>query len=180
MTSIETTKLLGYPWPDLFNLVLDVERYPQFVPHCREVRLLSRRMQEPGMTIIVSRMTVGFSAIAVGYANRTTADAIGRRINVEALDGPLRYLKAVWRFEPRDDNHTQLHFSADYEFSNPVLAVVASRALAAMFDEILNAFERRAARLFPARTFAGAAPGRRELPDAWPSGHPIKAEPSPR
>jgi coenzyme Q-binding protein COQ10 len=148
MTSIQRTKLLDYPWLDLFNLVLDVKRYPEFVPHCREVRLLSRRIQDPGTTVIVSRMTVGFSAIAIGYANRTTADATGRRIDVEALDGPLRYLRAVWRFEPRDENHTQLHFSADYEFSNPVLAAIASRVFAAMFDEILNAFERRAARLF--------------------------------
>ena len=93
----------------------------------------------------------------VGYANRTTGDAIGRKISVEALDGPLRYLSAVWSFEPRDEDHTLLHFSVNYEFSNPVLAAVASRVFAAMFGEILNAFERRAAQLFPDRTSAGAA-----------------------
>jgi hypothetical protein len=47
MTSLQTRKLVGYPWLDLFNLVLDVKSYPEFVPHCREVRLLSRRMEEP-------------------------------------------------------------------------------------------------------------------------------------
>lgn len=159
MTSVQTTKLLGYPWPDLFNLVLDVTSYPEFVPHCRAVRQLSRRMEEPGITIIVSRMTVGFSVFEIGYANRTTGDAVGRRINVEALDGPLR-LRAVWSFAPRDENHTQLHFSVNYEFSNPVLVAVASRAFAAMFGEILKAFERRAAHLFSDRTSAGAARGR--------------------
>jgi coenzyme Q-binding protein COQ10 len=155
MTSVRTTKLLGYPWLALFNLVLDVKSYPEFVPHCREVRLLSRRMQEPETTIILSRMTVGFAAIAVGYASRTTGDAIGRRINVEALDGPLRYLRAVWH-----ESQTQLHFSVDYEFNNPVLAAVASRTFAAMFDEILSAFERRAARLFPGKTCASTVRGR--------------------
>ncbi len=149
MTSVQTTKLINYPWSDLFNLVLDVKSYPEFVPHCREVRLLSRKMEEPGMTIIVSRMTVGFSAFEVGYANRTTADATGRKISVEALDGPLQYLSAVWSFEPRDENHTQVHFSVTYEFSNPVFAAVASRVFAAMFGEILDAFERRAIHLFP-------------------------------
>jgi coenzyme Q-binding protein COQ10 len=158
MTSVQTTKLVRYPWSDLFNLVLDVKSYPEFVPHCHAVRLLSRKMEEPGMTIIVSRMTVGFSAFEVGYSNRTTGDAIGRRISVEALDGPLRYLRAVWRFEPRDEDHTQLHFSVNYEFSNPVLAVVASHVFNAMFGEILNAFERRAAELFSDRTSASAAP----------------------
>ncbi|MGC1689420.1 MAG: type II toxin-antitoxin system RatA family toxin [Pseudolabrys sp.] len=161
MTSIQTTKLVGYPWSDLFNLVLDVKSYPEFVPHCRKVRLLSHRTTELGVTIIVSRMTVGFSVFEVSYANRTTADTAGRRIRIEALDGPLRFLIAVWRFEPRDEDHTQLHFSVNYEFSNPVLAAVASRVLDAMFGEILNAFERRAAHLFPDRNSAGAAHRRR-------------------
>ncbi|MGA3308661.1 MAG: type II toxin-antitoxin system RatA family toxin [Xanthobacteraceae bacterium] len=160
MTSVQTSKLVGYPWSDLFNLVLDLKSYPEFVPHCREVRLLSRRTEEPGITIIVSRMTVGYSAFAVSYANRTTGDAIGRKITVEALDGPLRYLSAVWSFEPRDEDHTLLRFSVDYGFSNPVLAAVASRVFAAMFGEILNAFERRAAHLFTDRSAAGGAPRR--------------------
>jgi coenzyme Q-binding protein COQ10 len=145
MTSIQTTKLVGYPWSRLFNLVLDVKSYPEFVPHCREVKLLSRKMVEPDITVIVSRMTVGYLAFEAGYTNRTTGDPTGRRINVEALTGPLRYLRAVWSFEPRDEDHTQVCFSVDYEFSNPVLAALASRVFAAMFGEILNAFERRAA-----------------------------------
>jgi coenzyme Q-binding protein COQ10 len=157
MTNIQTTKFVGYPWSDLFNLVLDVKSYPEFVPRCRAVRLLSHRMIEPGITIVVSRMTVGFSALEVSYANRTTADTIGRQISVESLDGPLRFLNAVWSFEPRGEDHTQLHFSVDYEFSNPVLAVVASRVFGVMFSEILNAFERRAARLFSDKSSAGAA-----------------------
>ena len=152
MTSVQTGKIVNYPWSDLFDLVLDVQSYPEFVPRCREVRLLSRRVKEPGVTIIISRMTVGFLAFEIGYSNRTTGDSIRRRINVEALDGPMRYLNAVWSFEPRDEDHTQVHFSVSYEFSNPLLAAVASRVFGAMFSEILNAFERRAARLFRNRT----------------------------
>jgi len=64
----------------------------------------------------------------------------------------MRYLNAVWSFEPRDEDHTQVHFLVSYEFSNPFLAAVASRVFDAMFREILNAFERRAARLFCHRT----------------------------
>jgi len=161
MTSIQTTKFVGYPWSDLFNLVLDVKSYPEFVPRCRAVRLLSQRVAGPGITIIVSRMTVGFSVFEVSYANRATADTIGRQISIEALDGPLRFLNVVWRFEPWDEDHTQLLFSVDYEFSNPVLAAVASRVFDTMFGEILNAFERRAAKLFPDRNSAGVAHRRR-------------------
>ena len=101
-------------------------------------------------------MIVGFSVFEVGYANRTTANAIGRKISVEALDGPLQFLNAVWNFEPRDESHTQIHFSVDYALSNPVLAAVASRAFSAMFDKILDAFEQRAAELFSDRSPIGA------------------------
>jgi len=90
---------------------------------------------------------------------RRKPDAIGRRISIDALDGPLRYLSAVWNFESRDEYHTQLQFSVDYEFDNPVLAAVASRVFGAMFGEILNAFERRAAHLFTNRTSAGSTRG---------------------
>jgi ribosome-associated toxin RatA of RatAB toxin-antitoxin module len=85
-----------------------VKSYPEFVPRRREVRLLSHRMTEPGVTIIVSRMTAGLSAFEVSYANRTTAARVGRWISIEALYGPLRFLNAIWRFEPLDEDHTQL------------------------------------------------------------------------
>jgi coenzyme Q-binding protein COQ10 len=103
-----------------------------------------------GKTVVVSRMCVGFSVFEVSYTNRTTADLIGRKIGVEALDGPLRILDVAWAFEPRNESHTQLNFSVDYEFSNPVLAAVASRVFATMFGKTVDAFERRAAQLFSA------------------------------
>jgi coenzyme Q-binding protein COQ10 len=157
MARVETSKLVGFPWSDLFHLVLDLKSYPQFVPHCRDVRLLSQRTGERTITI-VSRMTVGFAAIEVGYANRTTADIACRQIRVEALDGPLQYLHALWSFDQRDHDRTLLRFSVEYEFSNPLLAAVASRAFAAMFGDIVGAFEQRAASLFAERVSPGRTP----------------------
>jgi ribosome-associated toxin RatA of RatAB toxin-antitoxin module len=75
------------------------------------------------------------------------------------LMGPLRYLSLSGTSSSRDEYHTQLQFSVDYEFDNPVLAAVASRVFGAMFGEILNAFERRAAHLFTNRTSAGSTRG---------------------
>lgn len=148
MTSVQATKLIDAPTSDLFDLVLDLEHYPEFVPHCHEVRVISRRTDEQGNTIILSRMTVGFSALEVSYVNRTTGDPVARQINVESRSGPLQLLRVQWSFEPCNDGRTKVHFSVNYEFSNPVLAAVASRAFATMYGEILNAFERRAVHLF--------------------------------
>lgn len=144
MPELTTFKLIRHRWTDLFELVLDVKSYPAFVPHCRDVRLLSRQSDGPTRAIIVSRMTVGLLAFELSYANRTVGDAAARQINVEAIDGPLRYLHVVWKFEPTDDEHTKVEFSVSYEFANPILAGVASRVFTAMFGEILNAFEQRA------------------------------------
>ena len=149
MPNLQTSKLVPYAWSDLFNLVLDLKSYPEFVPHCRAVRLLSCKSEGPHTTIIVSRMTVGFLAFEVAYTNRAIGDALKRSITVELIDGPLQYLHAVWSFEPWDENHTRLHFSVNYEFSNRLLAAVASRVFDAMFGQILSAFEHRAARVFP-------------------------------
>jgi len=148
---IRITKRIGHRWDDLFNLVLDVESYPAFVPHCRQVRLLSRRAESSTSTVIVSRMTVGLAALEVSYANRTNGDVARRIIEVEAIDGPLRYLRAVWRFVPHGDHRTEIDFSVDFEFSSLLLAAVASRVFGSMFGEMVDAFERRADRLFGRR-----------------------------
>jgi coenzyme Q-binding protein COQ10 len=138
---LTTFKLIRHRWIDLFELVLDVKSYPAFVPHCRNVRLLSRKADGPTRTIIVSRMTVGLLAFEVSYANRAVGDATARRINVKAIEGPFRYLHVIWKFEPVDDEHTDVEFSVNYEG-------LASRVFTSMFGEIVNAFERRADQLF--------------------------------
>jgi coenzyme Q-binding protein COQ10 len=141
-------KRIGHPWEDLFNLVLDLELYPAFVPHCRDVQLISRKLDDFGRTIIVSRMTVGLSALQVSYVNRTVGDFGERQIRVDSLDGPVRYLAVVWKFNPEGNYCTKVEFSASYEFSNPILTAVASRLLHSMSSEIVTAFERRADRFF--------------------------------
>jgi coenzyme Q-binding protein COQ10 len=151
---VAVVRRIHHRWTDLFDLVLDLEHYPAFVPHCRAVNVYSRKAAGPGRTVIVSRMTVGVSALDVSYANRTIGDIAARKIEVAALDGPLSRLHVIWAFEPDGDDSTEVTFSVDYAFSSSVLAAVASRVFDAVFAEILDAFEKRAHRLFggpPAR-----------------------------
>jgi coenzyme Q-binding protein COQ10 len=164
MPHVRTTKQLDHRWIDLFALVLDLKDYPNFVPHCRAVKLIRRCTDAAGRTIIVSRMSVGVSALQLSYANRTTADPAARRIEVEALDGPLRRLAVVWRFEPLEEERTRVDFAADYAFDSPILAALASELFNSMLREIMNAFEQRADRLLAprrreARRLAAHEPG---------------------
>jgi len=145
---VMATRRLHQRWNDLYDLVLDLERYPAFVPGCRGVKVYSRLAAPAARTVIVSRMTVGVAGFDVSYANRTTGDALARRIEVTALDGPLRRLDVLWTFEPDGEDWTKVGFRVDYAFDSALLSALASRAFAAMFGEILTAFERRAERLF--------------------------------
>jgi len=138
---------MPHRWTDLFDLVMDLKAYPDFVPHCRGVRVFSRTLDHSGNAVIVSRMTVGFPPVEVGYTNRTVGDQQGRRITVESVDGPLEFLNVVWNFEPEGEDGTVIEFSADYEFSSRVLAAMASRMFEIMFGEIVDAFETRADRV---------------------------------
>ena len=145
---VAATRRLHHRWKDLYDLVLDIERYPAFVPGCRAVKVYSRAGAPAGRTVIVSRMTVGVAGFDVSYASRTTGDAVARRIEVKALDGALCRLDVLWTLEPDGEEWTSVGFSVDYAFDSAILSAVASRAFAAMFGEILTAFERRAERLF--------------------------------
>jgi coenzyme Q-binding protein COQ10 len=142
---VRISKRVRHRWEDLFALVLDLESYPEFLPHCRAVRVLSRKME--GDPVIVSRMTVGLSALEVSYANRTRADRAARTVSVEAIDGPLEHLWVAWQFDP-DGDATVINFSVDFAFSNPILSTLASHVFESMFVEIVDAFERRAESLF--------------------------------
>jgi coenzyme Q-binding protein COQ10 len=148
MGNIKIRKRIDHYWVDLFDLVADIESYPKFVPHCERTNVLARKVDPAGKTVIVSRMTVGLSALHVSYANRTIADLPGREIKVHAVDGPLRRLDVTWTFKPAGDKATDVAFSVNYEFSSPMLGVLASGMFESMFRQILEAFDQRADQLF--------------------------------
>jgi coenzyme Q-binding protein COQ10 len=145
---VKVVRRIHNRWTDLYGLVLDVERYPAFVPGCRAVKVYSRADAPAGHSMIVSRMTAGVAGFDVSYANRTIGDAAARRIEVAALDGPLRRLDVLWTFEPDGQEWTNVRFCVDYAFNSAILSALASSAFDAMFGKIVAAFERRADRLF--------------------------------
>src|SRR4029453_6063218 len=121
---VRMRKRIHHRWTDLFDLVLDLKSYPDFVPHCHAVRVLSRTTHG-GNLKVVSRMTVGMSAIEVSYANRTVANAAAREIIVCAIDGPFHYLRVLWKFRPDGDEWTEVEFAASYKFNSRILAALA-------------------------------------------------------
>ena len=136
-------RTVGHDWAKLFDLVMDIERYPLFIPGCTGEKVLSRRDVAPGRTEVVSRMTVGKPPLGFSYTNRTVADRPTRRIGVTSTDGPLKLLQVLWRFLPAETN-TEIAFTAVYEFRSALFTGIAAAPLEAMLNRIVEAFVRRA------------------------------------
>ncbi|MCY7339693.1 MAG: type II toxin-antitoxin system RatA family toxin [Sphingomonas bacterium] len=136
------TKHLPYSPEQLFDLVADVARYDEFLPWVVAVRVRSSSEAET-----VADLVVGFNAFKQRFTSRVTKQR-STAITVDYIEGPLKYLKNEWRFEPASDGGTEVIFSVDLAFKKPLFEGLAG----AMFDRALRrmtgAFELRAAALY--------------------------------
>ena len=136
------TRFLPYTPEQLFDLVADVEHYDEFLPWVVAVRVTSSSETET-----VADLVVGFNAFKERFTSRVTKQR-PRHILVDYIEGPLKYLKNEWRFEPAADGGTEVHFSVDFAFKSRLFESLAG----AMFDRALRrmtgAFEERAAALY--------------------------------
>ena len=133
------TRHLPYTPEQLFDLVADVGRYDEFLPWVVAVRV---RSSSPTET--VADLVVGFNAFKERFTSRVTKDR-PKRICVDYIEGPLKYLKNEWHFDAAEGGGTDVHFSVDFAFKSRLFETLAG----SMFDRALrrmtNAFEQRAA-----------------------------------
>ena len=128
----------------MFDLVADVERYPEFVPLCQSLKIKQRIEGPHGNEIIVADMTVAFQLIRETFTSRVTLDRANLKILVEYLKGPFSKLENRWTFEPKGDDASDVGFLIAYEFKNPMLAVLMGAMFDAAFQRFAAAFEKRA------------------------------------
>ncbi len=145
-------RFLPYTPEQLFDLVADVERYPEFLPWCVGARIRERRD-----TLVVADLLIGFRMFRERFTSRVTLDR-PRRIDVAYSEGPFRYLDNHWIFEPAEGG-CRIDFFVDFEFRSRVLQAL----IGALFNEavrrMVHAFETRARALYgPRPSGAGGAP----------------------
>jgi coenzyme Q-binding protein COQ10 len=136
----------------MFDLVADVERYPEFVPLCKALRVRSRKSEGDGRETLIADMTVGYKVIRESFTSRVVLDKPRLKVLVEYIDGPFSHLENTWTF--KDDaagQGSRVGFFIDYEFRSRTLAAlmgsmfdVAFRKFARAFEERANAVYRRA------------------------------------
>ena len=131
----------------MFDLVADIESYPQFVPLCQSLTIRSVR-EKAGREIRLADMTAGYKAIRESFACQVVLSRKTDEILVSYIDGPFKYLENKWFFEPVDEQSCAVHFVLDYEFKSRTLAMLMGSMFDRAFAHFTQAFEDRADALY--------------------------------
>lgn len=146
MPKFETIRRVHHTPENMFALVADIEKYPQFLPMCEATKISSRRERD-GKTLLISDMTVGYKAIKETFTTQVVLDPAANRVEVTYIDGPFRHLTNIWRFEP-DGTGCEVHFYIDYAFKSRVLAALMGTMFERAFRMFAEAFEKRADEIY--------------------------------
>ena len=162
MSIYTETRFLPYAPAQLFQLVAEVDRYPEFLPWCLAARIRSSDRGEPEQTLVVADLVIGFQMIRERFRSCVTLRP-PQRIDITYVEGPFRYLESRWTFDPvaasakRPVGGTMLTFQIEFEFRAKLLQSL----MAALFDKaarrMVTAFEGRAKRLYGARRLPARA-----------------------
>lgn len=150
MPSFSTDHRVAHPASDMFDLVADIEQYPQFVPLCKALAVRGRREMEDGTTVLVADMTVAYKLFSETFTSRVTLKPAELVILVEYLDGPFRHLENRWAFRPLDEGACEVAFFIEYEFRSKTLGQLMGAMFERAFRKFSDAFEARADQVYGA------------------------------
>src|SRR5205823_3227781 len=148
MPQFTSKRTVRHAAAEMFDLVADVERYPEFVPLCRALKVRKRLPQPDGVEVLVADMTVAYKLIRETFTSRVTLDRPNLQILVEYLNGPFSRMENRWDFHPAGERACEVEFFISYEFKSRVLAMLMGAMFDAAFRRFSQAFERRADKVY--------------------------------
>ncbi|HWK66844.1 MAG TPA: type II toxin-antitoxin system RatA family toxin [Rhizobiaceae bacterium] len=143
MPKFETVRRTAHTADEMFALVADIEKYPEFLPLCEALNVRSRRERD-GRTMLVADMTVGYKAIRETFSTQVLLKPDEKAIDVKYLEGPFKYLTNRWAFTPAEPKGCDVHFYIEYEFKSRVLGALMGTMFDRAFRMFTDAFEKRA------------------------------------
>lgn len=146
MTARRSTTEVPYSAAEMFALVADVERYPEFIPWCVALRVVER-----GDKRLLADMVVAYRVFRERFRSRVTLDPEAGRITAEYVDGPFRTLKNEWTFRDRAEGGSSIDFLIDFEFRNFLLQATAQTVFDKAFARMADAFVARAKAVYGER-----------------------------
>lgn len=142
------TRHLPYTARQMYDLVADVEHYPEFLPWNSAARIRARRNLPDGSEVIEADLVISFKVFRERFGSRVTLFPQDLRIDTAYLDGPFRYLRSGWVFRDREAGGCEVDFHVDFEFRNALLAKVIGVVFQEAMHRIVRAFETRAHALY--------------------------------
>ncbi len=145
MPKASVTRLIKKKKNKLIDFVLDIDKYPEFIPFCLGSKVHERK-ESDNMILIVADLTIGKGPFTDTYKSDVKYNIAEDTIFVTNIDGPLNYLKNNWKFVEKD-NLTEVHFDVDFEIKNKFLNIVMASSFQYGLDKIADAFQKRAEKL---------------------------------
>ena len=146
MPKASVKKLIECKKEQLIDLVLDIEKYPEFVPFCVGAKVYEKK-EKDNLLLIVGDLTIGKGPFKDTYKSGVKYNKKKDSIIVTNLDGPLKHLENTWYFK-EENNVTEVSFKVDFELKNEFLNIVMTKSFQFALDKIAEAFQKRAENLF--------------------------------
>ncbi|OIP87860.1 MAG: ubiquinone-binding protein [Rhodobacterales bacterium CG2_30_65_12] len=140
-------RVMAYSAVQMYDLVADMLRYPEFIPWIAAARIRTVTPHTDGTQILDCDLVVSFKVFREKFTSRVLLDERARRINVDYLDGPFKYLRSRWEFTDVEGG-CEVNFFVDFEFRNLVLQKLIGVVFNEAMERIVAAFEKRAAALY--------------------------------
>jgi len=161
MTEFSTRQTVRHSPNKMFNLVADIEAYPQFVPLCEDLQIIEQRQgceAAEGSEIVIADMTMAYKLFRETFRSRVTLSPAGKehdsqghkapQILVEYLDGPFSHLENRWQFHESADGGSEVEFYIAYEFRRRAVQMMVGPVFDKVFRRFIDAFEARADQLY--------------------------------
>lgn len=146
MRKVHREALVPYSAREMYDLVNDIESYPDFLPWCREARVLEHWDNE-----LHARLTLSKGGVRRSFTTRNRMEP-GRLIDITLVDGPFRHLDGEWHFEPLRDDASRVSLDMHFDFSGPLIAAMVGPVFHQIANSLVDAFTRRARDVHGRRT----------------------------
>jgi coenzyme Q-binding protein COQ10 len=146
MPKASVKRLIECSKDQLVDLVLDIEKYPDFVPFCLDAHVYERN-NEGNLTLIIADLTIGKGPFKDTYKSDVKFDKKENNIKVTNIGGPLNHLENTWHFKDHEKG-TEISFDIDFEIENKFLNIVMTKSFQFGLDKIADAFQKRAETLY--------------------------------
>lgn len=142
MYKVNRSALLHYSARQMYDLVVDIERYPEFLNWCSSTRIVERSEHE-----VVASIDISFKGLHRSFTTRNRMDN-GRSVRIELVDGPFRTLNGIWKFIELDEGSCKIELDLEFDFSTAFLARIVGPVFSQIANRQLDAFQRRAVQVY--------------------------------